>query len=185
MEAALDACMKLCKDIRVQERQRILAVIQPHFFAAADIGLNGMIMAALENNMNGVVESYCKIVEHPNAKKTIVNIMKDISKLIKSMDKEVIEAAECYLTKCDKKSVQLIISLMRAYISTSRMATDKTVQKAVWDIHEAVLQRCHTSSQKLQAGLKSMPSSPPKTKSAPITKSAQKTKSPKRSKSSK
>lgn len=177
MEAALDTCMKVCKDMRVQERQRILAVIKPHFFAAADIGMNGMIMAALKNDMNGVVESYCKFVEHPNAKKVIVGMMKDISKLLKSMDKEVIEAAECYLKKCDQKSVQLIISLMRAYVSTSNMATDKTIQKAMWDIHEVVLQRCHTSSQKLQAGLKSMPSS------APITKSSPKTKSPKRSKS--
>lgn len=173
MEAALDACMKACKDIRVQERQRILAVIKPHIGEIVGIGVKDLIMAALKNDMQGVVDSYCKIIEHPNAKKVIVGMLKDIAKLYKTMDKEVIEAAECYLAKCDKQSVQLIISLMRAYISTSSMAKDKTVQKAIWDIHEVVLQRCHTSSQKLQDGLKSMPSSPPITKSPKRSKSSQ------------
>lgn len=166
MEAALDACMKACKDLRVQERQRILAVIKPHFFAAADIGLKDLITAAIKKDMQGVVESYCRIIEHPNANEVIVNILKDISKLFKSMDKEAIEAAECYLAKCDKKSVQLIISLMRAYILTSSLAMDKKVQKALLGIHEVLVQRCHISSQKLQDGLKA-------------------TKTPKRSKSSK
>ena len=102
MNNVLDVCLKACAALRLKERQRLIAVIRPHIDSLANLGVFDLVMAATENDMKGVVEHYCKLMENPKTKKVIVEMLRDILKLYKSMEKEIVAVAQCYLSNCDR-----------------------------------------------------------------------------------
>lgn len=167
VQHSMQRCMMACNTLEFQkERQRqVITTLKPHIQSLQKIGLMDVALAYMKKDIQGMLENYCKMMEHADAKKVIAAILTDIVKLYKGMEKEMSDLIDCYLSKCDKTALDFMMLIMRVSLSTYAVLDDKTVSKRFEDLQDVVLTQMKRSYEKLQKG------TPPKSSSKSSSKS--------------
>ena len=152
VQKAFNSCMVACNAIEIQKQRKrqMLTTIKPHIQSLQSIGAMDVAFSYIKKDVQGMLENYCKMMEHPDAKKIINAMLTDIVKLYKGMDKEMSEMVDCFLAKCDKTAIELLMLIMRAYLSTHAVLADKTLSKRLNEIQDVVLSQMKRSYERLQ-----------------------------------